>query len=166
MDEGTRLLLVQPLRPEVPRKSLHQGASAIGGIDGTQRPESVVIRRPVEMRDREREELDGSLDQLAESLLIRLHEVNPVGQGRRGLDVDAGHLPVANAANLRIVRGSPLRQVVVGQHGEVRPPAQTHRDGRDRHFAKVQPGLRRSLHIFGRFLQIREGLPVHGGLRG
>src|SRR6266568_3183812 len=157
MDEDARLLPFQPLRPEVPRKGLHQGASASGGIDGAQRPEAVVIRRLVELRDGEGEELDGGLDQLAEALLIRLHEVDPVGQGRRGLDVDASHLPVADAAGLRIERGGPLRQVVVGQHGEVRTPAQTHRDGRDRHFAKVQPGLRRSLHIFGCFLHFLLG---------
>jgi DNA-binding SARP family transcriptional activator len=92
---------------EAPGKGLHQVASSIGGIEGAQRPEVVVIRRPIK-----------------------------------------------------------LRQAAVGQHGEVRPPAQTHRDGRDRHLAKVQLGLGRDLHVFGRFLQIREDLPVYGGMRG
>ncbi len=67
-------------------------------------------------------------------------------------DVDARHLPVADAADLRFVRGGPLRQVALGQHGEVRPPAQTHRDGRDRHFTEVQPGLGWSLLTSGGFL--------------
>ena len=75
------------------------------------------------MRDGEREELDGGLDQLAEALLIRLHETNPVGECRRRLDIDARHLPVADAADLRIERGHPLGQVTINQHGEVRPPA-------------------------------------------
>ena len=54
IDEDARLLPFQPLRPEVPRKGLHQVASAIGGIDGAKGPEAVVIRRPVELRDGER----------------------------------------------------------------------------------------------------------------
>jgi len=65
----------------------------------------------------------------------------------------------------RIERGGPLGQITIDQHGQVRSPAQAHRDGRDRYFAKVQPGLRRSLLIPGGFLQIREDLLVHGGLR-
>src|SRR5258708_12715486 len=54
---------------------------------------------------------------------------------------------------------------MLGQHGELRPRAQTHRDGCDRYFAKMQVGLRRGFHVFSRFLQIREDLSVHGDLR-
>ena len=92
-------------------------------IEGAKRPEAVVVRRPVELRDGERQESQGGSDQLAEPWLVRPHEVDPAGEGCRGLDVDARHLPVADAADFRIERSGPLRQVAIGQHGEVRPPS-------------------------------------------
>ena len=98
-------------------------------------------------------------------LLVYPHEVDPVGEGRRGFYIDAGHLPVTDAADLRIECGGPLRQVVVGQHGEVRPPSDTYRDGGDGHFSKVQLRFGRNLLVPCGFLQIREDLPVHGGVR-
>ena len=113
------------------------------------------------------QELDGGLDQLAEVLLVCPHEVDPVGQGRRGLDVDAGHLPVADAADLRIERG---RSTAAGRGWPARrsttPSADTPRRWRwplRQSAAGTWVGPSRSS---GGFLQIREDLPVHGGLRG
>jgi hypothetical protein len=94
IDASARFLSFQPLRPEVFFKGLHQVASSIGRINGAEGPETFVIRRLVELRDGEGEELDGGLDQLAEALLVRPHEVDPAGQGCRCLDVDARHLSV------------------------------------------------------------------------